>query len=150
MMNGFRIVFFGRQFISLLINAETCDNPYIVACNELSYFKWWEWAAPYFKHKAINCPFNPVFFSVCGLDVVLQYKHGRPVLAVLLPSRQESCLFFLRPMLMTVGDLIHDLQREDPGVTSVSVLTKGRTHTHTQICCTHTQMQTFSRIHKAF
>ncbi|CAB1327318.1 unnamed protein product [Coregonus sp. 'balchen'] len=30
-------------------------------------------------------------------------------------------------MLMTVGDLIHDLQREDPGVTSASVLTKDGT-----------------------
>ncbi|KAL1023793.1 hypothetical protein UPYG_G00046230 [Umbra pygmaea] len=57
-------------------------------------------------------------------DVWLQYKHGRPVLAVPLPSRQENCLFFLRPMLMTVGDLLHELQREDPGVTTASVLSK--------------------------
>ncbi|XP_064859877.1 calcium uniporter protein, mitochondrial-like isoform X2 [Oncorhynchus nerka] len=73
-----------------------------------------------------RCPPQVVFCSTVApsSDVVLQYKHGRPVLAVPLPSRQESCLFFLRPMLMTVGDLIHDLQREDPGVTSASVLTK--------------------------
>uniref|UniRef100_A0A673ZW22 Calcium uniporter regulatory subunit MCUb n=1 Tax=Salmo trutta TaxID=8032 RepID=A0A673ZW22_SALTR len=73
-----------------------------------------------------RCPPQVVFCSTVApsSDVVLQYKHGRPVLAVPLPSRQESCLFFLRPMLMTVGDLIHDLQREDPGVASVSVLTK--------------------------
>lgn len=35
-----------------------------------------------------------------------------------MPSRKEKCLFFLRPMLMSVGDLITDLQREDPGATA--------------------------------
>lgn len=40
-----------------------------------------------------------------------------------MPSRNEQCLFFLRPMLMTVGDLIADLQREDPGA-SASVCSK--------------------------
>lgn len=35
-----------------------------------------------------------------------------------MPSRNEKCLFFLRPMLMSVGDLITDLQREDPGATA--------------------------------
>ncbi|XP_029915876.1 calcium uniporter regulatory subunit MCUb, mitochondrial [Myripristis murdjan] len=51
-------------------------------------------------------------------DVSLQYRYGRLVLEVPLPSRNEKCLFFLRPMLMSVGDLIADLQREDPGVTA--------------------------------
>lgn len=40
-----------------------------------------------------------------------------------MPSRNEKCLFFLRPMLMSVGDLITDLQREDPGA-AASVLSK--------------------------
>ncbi|XP_028272910.1 calcium uniporter protein, mitochondrial-like [Parambassis ranga] len=53
-------------------------------------------------------------------DVSLQHKHGRFILEVPLPSRNEKCLFFLRPMLMSVGDLIADLQKEDPGA-SVSV-----------------------------
>ncbi|KAF7660423.1 hypothetical protein LDENG_00282000 [Lucifuga dentata] len=56
-------------------------------------------------------------------DVTLQYKYGRLALEVPLPSRNEKCRFFLRPMLMSVGDLITDLQREDPGVTA-SVLSK--------------------------
>lgn len=43
-----------------------------------------------------------------------------------MPSRHENCLFFLRPMLMSVGDLIAEVQREDPGVTA-SVLSKGTT-----------------------
>uniref|UniRef100_G3PZM6 Calcium uniporter regulatory subunit MCUb n=1 Tax=Gasterosteus aculeatus aculeatus TaxID=481459 RepID=G3PZM6_GASAC len=54
-------------------------------------------------------------------DVSLRYKYGRLVLEVPLPSRKEKCLFFLRPMLMSVGDLIADLHREDPGaLTSIS------------------------------
>ncbi|XP_030643838.1 calcium uniporter protein, mitochondrial isoform X2 [Chanos chanos] len=61
-------------------------------------------------------------------DVHVEYKHGRPVLALRLPSRREQCLFFLRPMLMSVRDLIQDIQREDPGVTSAAVLsTEGET-----------------------
>ncbi|XP_054634721.1 calcium uniporter regulatory subunit MCUb, mitochondrial-like [Dunckerocampus dactyliophorus] len=56
-------------------------------------------------------------------EVSLKYKHGRLALEVPLTCRQETCLFFLRPMLMTVGDLISELQREDPGVTA-SVLSK--------------------------
>ncbi|MCJ8730264.1 hypothetical protein PDJAM_G00182340 [Pangasius djambal] len=56
-------------------------------------------------------------------DLSVQYKHGRPVLALPLPSRQEKCLFYLRPMLSTVNDFIHDIQREDPGVLTASVLT---------------------------
>lgn len=56
-----------------------------------------------------------------GLSV--QYKHGRPVLLLPLPSRQEHCQFQLRPMLMSVGDFLSDVQKEDPGVTSAAVLT---------------------------
>lgn len=51
----------------------------------------------------------------------MKYKYGRLVLEVPLPSRKEKCLFFLRPMLMNVGDLISDLQKEDPGVTTASI-----------------------------
>lgn len=40
-----------------------------------------------------------------------------------MPSRDEMCLFFLRPMLMSVGDLISDLQKEDPGA-KASILSK--------------------------
>ncbi|TMS22839.1 Calcium uniporter protein, mitochondrial [Larimichthys crocea] len=56
-------------------------------------------------------------------DVSLKYKYGRLVLEVPLSSRNEKCLFFLRPMLMNVGDLISDLQKEDPGATA-SILSK--------------------------
>ncbi|XP_017263168.1 calcium uniporter regulatory subunit MCUb, mitochondrial [Kryptolebias marmoratus] len=70
-----------------------------------------------------HCP--ALFYSTLppSSDVSLKYKHGRLVLEVPLPSRNEKCLFFLRPMLMTVGDLIADLQREDSGV-DASVFSK--------------------------
>ncbi|XP_053535835.1 calcium uniporter protein, mitochondrial isoform X2 [Ictalurus punctatus] len=58
-----------------------------------------------------------------SVDLSVQYRHGRPVLALPLPSRQEKCLFHLRPMISTVSDFIHDIQREDPGISTASVLT---------------------------
>lgn len=65
-----------------------------------------------------NCP--ALFYSSLPppSDVSLKYQHGRLVLEVPLPSRKEKCAFFLKPMLMSVGDLIADLQKEDPGATA--------------------------------
>ncbi|XP_054460519.1 calcium uniporter regulatory subunit MCUb, mitochondrial-like [Anoplopoma fimbria] len=65
-----------------------------------------------------NC--QALFYSTLApsSDLSLRYKYGRLVLEVPLPSRNENCLFFLRPMLMSVGDLIADLRREDPGATT--------------------------------
>ncbi|XP_077379642.1 calcium uniporter protein, mitochondrial-like isoform X1 [Festucalex cinctus] len=56
-------------------------------------------------------------------EVSLRYKHGRLALEVPLTCRSETCLFFLQPMLMTVGNLVSELQREDPGATA-TVLSK--------------------------
>ncbi|XP_042185233.1 calcium uniporter regulatory subunit MCUb, mitochondrial [Oncorhynchus tshawytscha] len=55
-------------------------------------------------------------------DISIQYKYGRPVLSLPLPSRSELCQFSLRPMLMTVTDFLSDIQREDPGVAIAAVL----------------------------
>ncbi|XP_076584761.1 calcium uniporter regulatory subunit MCUb, mitochondrial-like [Chaetodon auriga] len=70
-------------------------------------------------------PSRALFYSTLppSSDVSLKYKYGRLVLEVPLPSRNEKCLFFLRPMLMNVGDLITDLQREDPGA-NASIFSK--------------------------
>ncbi|KAM9363932.1 calcium uniporter protein, mitochondrial-like [Symphorus nematophorus] len=72
-----------------------------------------------------NC--GALFYSTLppSSDVSVKYKYGRLVLEVPLPSRNEKCLFFLRPMLMSVGDLITDLQREDPGATTSVFSTDG-------------------------
>ncbi|XP_062334888.1 calcium uniporter regulatory subunit MCUb, mitochondrial-like [Osmerus eperlanus] len=61
--------------------------------------------------------------SAPSSDVCVQYRHGRAVLEVTLPSRQERCQFFLRPVVMTAGELLSELQKEDPGVTA-RLLTK--------------------------
>uniref|UniRef100_A0A3P9D8U8 Calcium uniporter regulatory subunit MCUb n=1 Tax=Maylandia zebra TaxID=106582 RepID=A0A3P9D8U8_9CICH len=77
-------------------------------------------------HRKVRDKRRSVFIMQCVRaynNRGLRYKHGRLVLEVPLPSRNEKCLFFLRPMLMSVGDLISDLQKEDPGATA-SVLSK--------------------------
>ncbi|XP_046900780.1 calcium uniporter regulatory subunit MCUb, mitochondrial-like [Hypomesus transpacificus] len=95
-------------------------------------------------HSALNTTLSPVtllqktlprqpqwrrqqyFFcstSTPSSDVCVQYRHDRVVLEVTLPSRQERCQFFLRPVVMTAGELLSELQREDPGVTA-RLLTK--------------------------
>ncbi|KAJ8407590.1 hypothetical protein AAFF_G00274470 [Aldrovandia affinis] len=70
------------------------------------------------RHRALFCSTLPP-----SRDITVQYKYGRPVMVVPLPSRNEDCLFFLRPMLMSVADFIEDIQREDPGVTSAVLFT---------------------------
>ena len=93
------------------------------------------------KPSERTCLFPPL----CVADVSVRYKHGRLVLEVPLPSRNENCLFFLRPMLMSVGDLITDLQREDPGLTA-SIISKGMCHNEeAPVSCAHDGRTTFSR-----
>uniref|UniRef100_A0A8C4XI85 Calcium uniporter regulatory subunit MCUb n=1 Tax=Erpetoichthys calabaricus TaxID=27687 RepID=A0A8C4XI85_ERPCA len=55
-------------------------------------------------------------------DVTVEYRHGLPTLCLPLPSRRETCRFSLKPLLMNVGDLLRDVQREDRGIESVAVL----------------------------
>lgn len=59
------------------------------------------------------------------------------MLTLPLPSRQEHCLFWLRPMLTSVDHFLSDIRREDPGVTSAAVLT-----TEGQRMCSSTSMDT--------
>ncbi|KAM4611536.1 calcium uniporter protein, mitochondrial-like [Polymixia lowei] len=55
-------------------------------------------------------------------DLCIQYRYGGPVLSVPLPSREEECRFYLRPMLMSVGDLLDHIRAEDPGVITAALL----------------------------
>lgn len=50
-----------------------------------------------------------------------EYRHGIPVLTLILPSRGERCQFTVKPMLMTVGDFLKDIQNEDKGIDSTAV-----------------------------
>ncbi|KAG7281275.1 hypothetical protein CRUP_030958 [Coryphaenoides rupestris] len=78
------------------------------------------------QRQSLLLPRHPVFFCSAAAaspsDTSLHYRYGRLVLEVPLPSRNEKCLFYLKPMLMSVGDLIADLQREDHGRVANSTL----------------------------
>ncbi|XP_059903551.1 calcium uniporter protein, mitochondrial [Gadus macrocephalus] len=79
------------------------------------------------QRQPLLLPRHQVFFCSAAApssDASLKYRYGRLVLEVPLPSRKEKCLFFLKPMLMSVGDLIADLQKEDHGIQTASVFSK--------------------------
>nr|XP_056711965.1 calcium uniporter regulatory subunit MCUb, mitochondrial [Euleptes europaea] len=56
-------------------------------------------------------------------EVSVNYKHGLPVITLTLPSRKERCQFTVKPMLMTVGDFIQDIQQEDKAIGDIKTLT---------------------------
>lgn len=66
-------------------------------------------------------------FKMClfFLEVTVTYKHGLPAITLTLPSRKERCQFTIRPMRMTVGDFLQDIQREDKAVEKVGVFAAG-------------------------
>lgn len=49
-----------------------------------------------------------------------------PVVNVMLPSRDERCLFTLRPLTDTVGTFLAMVKDEDGGVEHISVYRKGK------------------------
>ena len=53
--------------------------------------------------------------------VDIEMEYGLPHLTVTLPSRNEHCVFVLRPVTHTVGDLIEMLQQEDAGIDRVVI-----------------------------
>ena len=48
--------------------------------------------------------------------ITINVHHGLPHLTVPLPSRNEKCVFVLRPITHTIGDLLDMLQTEDHGI----------------------------------
>ncbi|XP_053112392.1 calcium uniporter regulatory subunit MCUb, mitochondrial isoform X2 [Hemicordylus capensis] len=56
-------------------------------------------------------------------EITINYKHGLPVITLTLPSRKERCQFTIKPMLMTVGAFLQDIQREDKAIEKVEVFT---------------------------
>lgn len=63
-----------------------------------------------------------LFFS----EVSVHYKNGLPIVSVPLPSRQEQCLFTLKPVTNTLSDFIKYVQEEDKGVDRVAAYSTGR------------------------
>ncbi|KAF3429044.1 hypothetical protein E2986_04787 [Frieseomelitta varia] len=60
---------------------------------------------------------------VSAADVVVSYHRGLPRITVPLPSRKEQCVFTLKPITHTVGDLIQMLKKEDRGIDRATVTT---------------------------
>ncbi len=54
--------------------------------------------------------------DVSSQKVVVEMEHGLPHVTVPLPSRNEPCIFALRPVTHNVGDFLNMLRLEDPGI----------------------------------
>ena len=54
-------------------------------------------------------------------SVNVQVVQGLPHLTVPLPSRNEPCIFVLKPVTHTIGDLIMMLKTEDHGIDRVTI-----------------------------
>ncbi len=46
----------------------------------------------------------------------MRMRHGLPQITVPLPSRDEPCMFTLKPVTHTIGDLLRMLKEEDAGI----------------------------------
>merc|ERR1739844_530617 len=53
--------------------------------------------------------------------VSVETVQGLPHLTVPLPSRNEPCIFVLKPVTHTIGDLLAMLKTEDPGIDRVVI-----------------------------
>lgn len=62
--------------------------------------------------------------------------NGYPTIKVMLPSRDEKCLFTLRPLTDTVGSFLTMVSEEDRGIENISVYKKGKSMTVVQISIT--------------
>ncbi|XP_033339320.2 mitochondrial calcium uniporter isoform X2 [Megalopta genalis] len=56
-------------------------------------------------------------------EVTVTFHRGLPKITVPLPSRREQCVFTLKPITHTVGDLIKMLKKEDRGIDRATVTT---------------------------
>jgi len=68
-----------------------------------------------------RCPYATAVTPTSGPEIKVRYEHGLAILSVPLPSRDENCLFTLRPITSTLGDFIDQLQAEDRGVDYAAV-----------------------------
>ncbi|KAI1238481.1 Calcium uniporter regulatory subunit MCUb, partial [Lamprotornis superbus] len=54
-------------------------------------------------------------------EVTVNYRHGLPVITLMLPTRSERCQFTVKPIVTTVGAFLQDVQREDKGIERAEV-----------------------------
>lgn len=69
-------------------------------------------------------PIDPAPGPANANTIDLFLEHGLPQLTVPLPSRNEPCLFTLKPVTHSVGDLIDMLRSEDKGIDRAIVRSK--------------------------
>lgn len=58
-------------------------------------------------------------------EVTINYRHGLPVITVMLPTRSERCQFTVKPVVTTVGAFLQDVRREDKGIERAEVFATG-------------------------
>uniref|UniRef100_A0A8C3YLF6 Calcium uniporter regulatory subunit MCUb n=1 Tax=Catagonus wagneri TaxID=51154 RepID=A0A8C3YLF6_9CETA len=58
-------------------------------------------------------------------EITVNYRHGRPLITLTLPSRKERCQFVVKPLLSTVGSFLQDLRNEDKGIKTAAIFTPG-------------------------
>ena len=58
-------------------------------------------------------------------DTPVEYKNGFPTVRIMLPSRDERCLFTLRPLTDTVGSFLNMVSEEDHGIENIALYRKG-------------------------
>lgn len=68
--------------------------------------------------------FHLVFFFYPP-EVTINYRHGLPVITLMLPTRSERCQFTVKPVVTTVGAFLQDVQREDRGIERAEVFATG-------------------------
>jgi len=68
-----------------------------------------------------RCSYATAVQTTSGSEIRVRYEHGLAILSVPLPSRDENCLFTVRPITSTLGDFIDQLQAEDRGVDYAAV-----------------------------
>ncbi|NXX83774.1 MCUB protein, partial [Urocolius indicus] len=54
-------------------------------------------------------------------EVTIDYRHGLPMITLMLPTRRERCQFTVKPMMTTVGAFLQDVQREDKGIEKAEI-----------------------------
>lgn len=64
---------------------------------------------------------SPAEFSLEDHGVSVETVQGLPHLTVPLPSRNEPCIFVLKPITHTIGDLVMMLKTEDHGIDRVVI-----------------------------
>ncbi|NWI12932.1 MCUB protein, partial [Crypturellus soui] len=57
-------------------------------------------------------------------EVTVNYRYGLPVVTLTLPTRGERCQFTIKPMAVTVGAFLQDVQREDKGIEKAEVFAR--------------------------